>query len=139
MAKIAWIEDDSEEISSLVRLLELDNFEVARYRTRNEVEEKIGDILISEAIILDMILPPVTEDEPYQGISILKLLRQRYHYANPVVVCSVVRASGIIATLNNLNVSAILHKPLRPSVLYEEVKKLVQKDSREEGKQNGSI
>jgi len=128
MTKIAWIEDDYEEISSLVRLLELDNFEVARYRTRNDVEEKIGDILTCDAIILDVVLPPITEDEPHQGVSILKLLRQKYHYTNPVVVCSAVRTPGVIESLQKLKVSAILHKPLRPSVLYAEVKKFVQKD-----------
>ena len=37
MTKIAWIEDDYDEISSLVRLLELDGYIIPRYRTRQDV------------------------------------------------------------------------------------------------------
>jgi DNA-binding response OmpR family regulator len=139
MRKIAWIEDEADAISSLVRLLELNNYEVARYRTREDVDEKIGEIILADAIILDLVLPPATEEEPYQGISILKQLRQIYHYINPVVVCSVVRTPDIIATLTDMDVSAILHKPIRPSVLFEVVGRLVLQNSGEKEIDDGTI
>jgi DNA-binding response OmpR family regulator len=124
MSKIAWIEDDIDEISSLVRLLELDGYEIPRYRTRSDVDKYIEEILSCDAIILDIILPPIEED-PHQGLSILKILRERYHYNKPVVVCSVVRAPGVMDELRKFGVSNgnVLHKPVRPSVLTATVKK----------------
>lgn len=125
MPKIAWIEDDYEEISSLVRLLELDGFQIPRYRTRPDVEKSIEEILSCDGILLDIILPPIKEDDPHQGISILKMLREKYEYNKPVVVCTVVRAPGVLDSLRKLGVQNgnILHKPVRPSRLTEVVKK----------------
>ena len=125
MSKIAWIEDDYDEISSLVRLLELDGYEIPRYRTRPDVDKSIEEILSCDAIILDIILPPVKEDNPHQGLSILKILREQYDYKKPVVVCTVVRAPGVMTELRRLGVpdENILHKPVRPSVLTKVVKK----------------
>ena len=125
MPKIAWIEDDYDEISSLVRLLELDNYEIPRFRTRPDVDNSITEILSCDAIILDIILPPINEEDPYQGLSILKMLREQYTYEKPVVVCTVVRAPGIMDKLRRLGVleENILHKPVRPSVLTATVKK----------------
>ncbi len=124
MLKVAWIEDDYDEISSLVGILELDGYEIPRYRTRPDVDKSIEEILSCDAIILDIILPP-TEDEPYQGLSILRILRQVHHYEKPVIVCSLVRAPGVMDELRKLGVSNgnILHKPVRPSVLAATVKK----------------
>ena len=125
MSKIAWIEDDYDEISSLVRLLELDGYEIPRYRTRSDVDKSVDEILSCDAIILDIILPPIKEEDPYQGLSILKMLREQYNYDKPVVVCTVVRAPGIMDKLRRLGIidENILHKPVRPSKLTETVKK----------------
>jgi CheY-like chemotaxis protein len=125
MSKIAWIEDDYEEISSLVRLLELDGYAIPRYRTRSDVDKAIEEILSCDAILLDIILPPIIEDDPHQGLSILKMLREQYGYKRPVVVCTVVRAPGVMDKLRKLGVrdENILHKPVRPSVLAKIVKK----------------
>ena len=127
MPKIAWIEDDYDEISSLVRLLELDGFDIPRYRSRHDVDKSIDEILSCDAIILDIILPPIMEESPHQGLSILKILREKYHYEKPVVVCSVVRAPGVMDELRKLGVSNgnILHKPVRPSVLTAAVKRAI--------------
>lgn len=130
MSKIAWIEDDYDEISSLVRLLELDGYEIPRYRTRSDVDNSIEEILSCDAIILDIILPPITEKDPYQGVSILKMFREQYNYDKPVVVCTVVHAPGIIDKLRKLDISNgnILYKPVRPSKLTEVVKKALEQE-----------
>jgi len=130
MSKIAWIEDDSDEIASLVRLLELDGYEIPRYRARPAVDNSIDQILACDAIILDIILPPIKEDEPHQGLSILKMLREQYNYDKPVVVCTVVRAPGVIDNLRRLGVlnGNIVHKPVRPSVLTAVVKKALDEE-----------
>jgi DNA-binding response OmpR family regulator len=125
MTRIAWIEDDYEEISSLVRLLELEGIKIPKYRKLQEVEKNIEDIIACDAIILDIILPPVTDDDPHDGISVLKMLREKYKYDKPVVVCSIVRAPGAMDALRKLGVKDenILHKPVRPSILTKVVKK----------------
>jgi CheY-like chemotaxis protein len=125
MTTISWLEDDHEEIAALVYLLEADNYVIKRYRTRNDVDSHIEEICQSDAILLDIILPPVIENEPHQGVSILRRLREELGYNKPVVVCSVVRAPGIIKELHKLGVpdEYILPKPVRPSVLTSIVKK----------------
>ena len=125
MKRIAWIEDDHDEISSLVRLLELDGYEIPRYRNRQDVEKSIEGIVACDGIILDIILPPIEEGDPHQGLSILKILREKYNYSKPVVVCTVVRAPAVIEKLRRLGVSNenILYKPIRPSILAVTVKK----------------
>lgn len=130
MTKIAWIEDDYEEISALVRLLELDGYEFPRFRSRTDVDNSIEEILSCDAVLLDIILPPIKEDDPYQGLSILKMLREQYSYYKPVVVCTVVRAPGVMENLLKLGVldEYILHKPVRPSVLTAVMKKALGQD-----------
>ena len=132
MSKIAWIEDDHPEIPSLVRLLELDGHDIPRYRTSQDVEEHLAEICQCDAIILDIILPP-TNDDPYQGLSVLKKLREKCNYSAPVIVCSVVRNPNVLQALNELGVpgSWILHKPVRPSVLHDVVTKALSESTHE--------
>ena len=122
--KIAWIEDDHPEIPSLVRLLELDGHDILHYRTCQEVEEHLEEICRCDAVILDIILPPATDDL-YQGVSVLRKLREECKYNGPVVVCSVVRNPTVLHALRELGVSDILHKPVRPSRLYDAVTKAI--------------
>jgi len=120
--KIAWIEDDHPEIPSLVRLLELDEHDISRYRTCQDVEEHLEEICGCDAVILDIILPPATDDL-YQGVSVLRKLRDECKYSGPVVVCSIVRNPDVRRALDELGISDILHKPVRPSKLYDAVTK----------------
>ena len=122
MSKIAWIEDDHDEISALVRLLELDRHNILRYRTCQDVEEHFEEICGCDAVILDIILPPATDDL-YQGVSVLRKLREKCRYNDPVIVCSVVRNTIVLHALCELGVSDILHKPVRPSRLHDAVTK----------------
>jgi CheY-like chemotaxis protein len=120
MARIAWIEDDHERIRSLVRLLERDGHTILPYSSWQEVKEQIETICACDAIILDIILPPV-EDDPYLGLSVLKQLREEHKYQGPIVVCSRVKNPVVLRELDELDVTQILRKPVRPSVLYEVV------------------
>jgi CheY-like chemotaxis protein len=122
MARIAWIEDDHERIESLVRLLKRDGHTILPYSWWQEVKEQIETILACDAIILDIILPPV-EDDPYLGLSVLEQLRKERGYQGPVVVCSRVQNPVVLRELEELGVTEILHKPVRPSVLYDTVTK----------------
>lgn len=125
MARIAWIEDDHEKISSLVRLLERDGHIILPYSSWREVKEQIETIRACDIIILDIILPPV-EDDPYLGLSVLALLRNEHGYGAPVVVCSRVKNPVVLRELRELGVTEILRKPVRPSVLYDVVTKALE-------------
>ena len=120
--RIGWIEDDHPEIPSLVGLLELDGYTILRYRTCSDVQEHLEEICGCDAVILDIILPPATDD-PYQGLSVLRKLRKECEYSAPVVVCTVVRNPDVHRALDELGVSRILQKPVRPSKLYDAVTK----------------
>jgi len=126
MARIAWIEDDHEKISSLVTLLERDGHTILPYSSWQEVKEYIGTIRACDAIILDIILPPV-EDDPYLGLSVLEQLREEHGYQGPVVICSRVKNPVVIHQLQELGVADILRKPVRPSVLYDAVTKALKR------------
>ena len=118
--KIVWIEDDYDEIPAMVRLFELDNHEIKRYRTRSDVKNDREYVCDCDVIILDIILPSI-EDEPYQGVWVLRDLRQEWGYDGPVVVCTVVKNPEVMTALEKLGVTCILIKPVRPSVLYNQV------------------
>lgn len=120
MADIAWIEDDHERIGALVRLLEIDGHKILRFRSLEEVRENINKIKKCDAIILDLILPPVEED-PYLGVTLLDELYNEHGFRAPVVVCSLVQNPVVIHRLQELGVTRILTKPVRPSVLYDAV------------------
>lgn len=120
--KIAWIDDDYDRISSLVRQLKLDGHEILCYGTCQEVEEHFDEICQCDAVILDIILPPVTDD-PYQGVSVLRNLREGCKYSGPVIVCTRVKNPNVLDALRELGVSEILLKPVRPSALYDAVTK----------------
>jgi CheY-like chemotaxis protein len=120
MARIAWIEDDHEKIGSLVTLLERDGHTILPYASWQEVKQNIEMICQCDAIILDIILPPIEED-PYLGLSILQQLREKHTYQRPVVVCSRVKNPVVLQELEELGITQILRKPTRPSVLYQVV------------------
>jgi len=130
MARIAWIEDDHEKIHSLVRLLERDGHTILPYSSWQEVKDQIETVCACDAIILDIILPPV-EDDPYLGLSVLEQLRKEHGYQGPVVVCSRAQNPVVLQELRELGVAEILRKPVRPSVLYEVVTKALAESTRE--------
>lgn len=132
MARIAWIEDDHDMISSLVKLLERDGHTILPYGSWQEVKEQIETICKCDAIILDIILPPI-EDDPYLGLSALEQLRKEHGYQGPVVVCSRVKNPVVVNQLQELGVTDILRKPVRPSVLYDVVTKALEGVTPNEG------
>jgi CheY-like chemotaxis protein len=132
MARIAWIEDDHEKIGALVKLLEKDGHIILPYSTWQEVKENIETVCKCDAIILDIILPPV-EDDPYLGLSVLEQLRKKHGYQGPVVVCSRVKNPVVINQLRELGATEILRKPARPSDLYDAVTKALEGAKPDEG------
>ena len=124
MARIAWIEDDHERIGSLMALLKKDGHTILPFSSRQEVEEQVETICSCDAIVLDIILPQV-EDDPYLGLSVLEQLREKHGYQGPVVVCSRVQNPVVLHRLGELGVTEILLKPVRPSLLYDAVTRVL--------------
>lgn len=120
MAVIAWVEDDHEKIGALVKLLEKEH-KIFRYRSHEEVDDKIEELLQADVLILDIILPP-TDDTPYGGLDVLKTLRER-GYQKPIVICSHVKNPTVYQEVGKYGVREeyILRKPVRPSILYDVV------------------
>jgi hypothetical protein len=96
---ISWIDDDSYEIFTFVVPLTRLGFEIEQYDTFYEAYYSIDDILASDLILLDIILPigrmsanpvPVEYQDKYWGASLLKLLLDKYKYENPILLFSVV-------------------------------------------------
>ena len=125
MSTIMWIEDDHSEMPALVGVLEKAGHDIPRYRTYTEVIDRLEEVCQCDAVILDVILPPIN-DNPYNGVIVLKKLREHCEKNIPVVVCTVVRNPAIIETLYKLGVSEILHKPVRPTKLAEAVTRAIQ-------------
>lgn len=118
---IAWIEDDYKTIGALTRLLQDAGHKIVTYGSWQEVKKKIEDVLAADAIILDIILPPI-EEGPYTGVRLLRQLRQEHKYSGPVIVCTGVRNPEVHAELENmLGATGILRKPVRPSELFDKV------------------
>ena len=124
MARIAWIEDDHERIGSLMALLKRDGHTILPFGSWQEVEERVETICTCDAIVLDIILPQV-EDDPYLGLSVLEQLRGKHGYQGPVVVCSRVQNPVVLHRLGELGVTEILLKPVRPSLLYDAVTRVL--------------
>jgi CheY-like chemotaxis protein len=120
MAQIVWIEDDHERIGSLVKLLQRDGHTIVPFSSWQETSEQIKALSKCDAVILDIILPNGRKD-PYFGVSVLERLRKEYAYEKPIIVCSRVKNPVVLSTLNELGVTAILRKPVRPSILYDVV------------------
>jgi FixJ family two-component response regulator len=119
MVDIAWIEDDHERINSLVRLLEKDGYHIQCYSSWKQVETSLLKILTCDAIILDIILPPI-EDNPYMGLSILESLIKE-GYSGPIIVCTRVQNLVVLDKMKELGVKTVLRKPIRPTQLYDSV------------------
>lgn len=121
MAHIAWIEDDSKRVGSLVALLEKEGHQVISFNSWQEINGQVETILACDLVLLDVILPPV-EDDPYMGLSVMERLRKIYNYAGPIVVCSRVKNPAVLDKLKGLGVAEVLRKPVRPSDVYKAVK-----------------
>jgi len=119
MARIAWIEDDYKMIGSLVKRLEEDGHTILPFGSWQEVEERIETVCKCDAVILDVILPPIKEDDFYTGLYVVKQLREQHMYQGPIVICSRVANPEVLHQLHALGVTSILRKPVLPSALYK--------------------
>jgi CheY-like chemotaxis protein len=124
---VVWIEDDANIIKSVVRPLEKAGFEFNIMSSMQEALDSLEAIRGSDLILLDLILPAGIEElsrEHYIGLHLLRKLKEEKIEA-PVIAFTVVSDSKTLEELKELGVSAVLQKPVLPSMLKEVVVRVV--------------
>ena len=122
--KIVWIEDDIGIIRPVIRPIANMGYEIVTFTNVTEALTKPETIKSADLILLDMIHPPGAENNHYSsypGLDFLEDIRNNYKLNTPVVVLTVVTNEDIHERLNKLQVSDIINKPVRPSVLKEKI------------------
>jgi len=122
--RIAWIEDDTDVIDPVVLPLEKAGHIIDRYRSLREARKGLAQILASDLILLDVIIPDGSEEEdvrPYLGLEFLRELMDSGQKVPPVIVLSVVTNAAVIHEFNKLKVADIVRKPVLPSELRRRV------------------
>jgi len=122
--KIIWIEDDIGIIRPVIRPIANLGYEIITFANINEALSKPDIIKSADLILLDMIHPPGTDNNHishYPGLDFLEKVRNEYSLDTPVVVLTVVTNEDVHEGLKKLQVSDIINKPVRPSVLKDKI------------------
>jgi CheY-like chemotaxis protein len=126
--KIVWVEDDIPIIKSVVRPLELAGYEIISLYSVAEAEGHMEDIKSADLLLFDMISPAGSGNEGndrYPGLRLLRHLIVDEHIHTPVIVMTVVTNPVVLEELNNLKISDVIHKPVKPSDLKACVERIL--------------
>lgn len=122
--RILWIEDDADELGSLIHPLKKSKYEI---RNAFDVSQalKLLDEDKFDLIILDMLLPTGGDNPEYRtelnGLKLLKNLRDR-NINTPVIIVTVITEEYLNTQIDDLNVEKILVKGrILPSILKKEI------------------
>ncbi|MEW6402141.1 MAG: response regulator [Chloroflexota bacterium] len=123
--KIIWIEDDVGIISPVVRPLERAGHKIVSYTTVNEALKHMSDLESADLLLVDMIHPPGKNNDlsHYPGLDLVQKVRNEFKWDIPIIVLTVVTNAEVKKQLDKLNIAAVINKPVRPSILKEEVEK----------------
>jgi CheY-like chemotaxis protein len=124
---IAWIEDDAEELDTLLNPLRRANFVIKPFHSYSEVLAHLDEIRQCNLILLDIVIPPgpdtadQADDDEYLGKTLLKRFRREFNLVQPVIVLSFFAQVELSEKeLRSLNAQA-LTKPIRPSAIKKAV------------------
>lgn len=129
MTDILWVEDEADKIYGLVKPLEKDGHNITVAKDREDAFRKIKSDKI-DLIILDLIIPSGTtpirkELEPYEGIILLKNLKEN-NINIPIIILTVVNDEDVLNEARNFGATKILRKgALLPSELKKEVDEIL--------------
>lgn len=129
MANILWVEDEADKIYELVRPLKNDRHNITVAKDREEAFNKIKFDKI-DLIIFDIIIPsgvtPIKKDlEPYEGITLLKNLKEN-NINIPIIILTIVNDEDVLNEARNFGANKILRKgTLLPSELKKEVDEIL--------------
>ena len=112
--QIVWLDKDHDFLTPLMRPLQLDGYRILPLRT-------VADALIHHAalqscdlLVLDLLLPTggaqLGGQDHYAGRALLRHLRVAYGFDRPVIVCTVVTKSDVLASLAGPGVDRVLNK-----------------------------
>lgn len=124
--KIVWIEDDIDVIYPLVRPLERAGYQITTFTNALDALNKIEELRQADLILLDLLFSPGFEGPnlgEYPGLGFLHKLRKEFQITVPVIVLSVIRREDILEKLRAFNDVHIIHKPVLPSYLKEQVER----------------
>ncbi len=129
MADILWVEDEADKIYALVKPLEKDGHNITVTKDREDAFRKIKsdkiDLIIFDIIIPSGITPIRKELEPYEGIILLKNLKEN-NINIPIIILTVVNDEDVLNEARNFGAKKILIKgPLLPSELKKEVDEIL--------------
>ena len=122
MSKITIVDDSKLMQTVLRRLLERAGHEVDAWENVTAME--VGDRLAVSApdlLITDYSMPGCN------GLTVAKMARQS-NPGLPVLVLTATHDPAVLTALNNLEVSAILHKPLQEPELLETLARILPSD-----------
>ncbi len=124
--KIVWIEDDTDIINDVVRPLERGGYHIDRFYTVKEALDNIETLQVCDLILLDLIIPPGSDERfgHYPGMYLLRTFREEYQLKQPVIVLSVVADAEVFQDLKTLN-AEIENKPILPSKLKRLVEEVL--------------
>lgn len=126
--KILWIEDDAQELKSLVWPLEDKG-----YKIDFALDARQGEDLATknkyDMIILDILLPSGEPDlstyVEFTGVTVAERIREK-RVDTPMIALTVVNEPAVVDKLKELNVLKILHKgSILPSSLMNEIEEII--------------
>lgn len=120
---IAWIEDDADEISVIIKPLQRAGFHFNHYGNYVDAMERLEEIKESDLILLDMIIPsgaaaPELNKERFLGKNLLRRFREEFNIQKPAIVLSFSADTNGFeeGEADELKV-ACLSKPIKPAEL----------------------
>lgn len=125
MKKILWIDDDNIILDSLLGPARDEGYGVDTFKTLDEVL-KIPAELISKynIVVIDLSLPSTVDCRiDNEGLEFIRQIRDSYKLDVPIIVLSGYK--NLIEAVESLNFSrvTIIAKPIRPSMLLNEIHK----------------
>jgi CheY-like chemotaxis protein len=127
--KICWIDDDINILGPVLTPLEEAGYTIQKIYSLHEARQRLEIIREADLVILDLIMPPNTEQNeksgPYPGADFLTELRRDHNIRTPVLLFSVVRRGEILEKLKAMDGVDIISKPVRPQNLKERVERIL--------------
>lgn len=125
MAKIAWIEDDAWEIQDVLGPLRRSGHSIDIYTDFRQVLDRIGELRSADLLLLDILLPTGTPDEPNDdlsaGLKLLVKLRAEAVTAPAIVFSARSRKQHEAELKPKLDIRDWIQKPISRYVLCERV------------------
>lgn len=127
--KILFIDDEIQELSTYIKVLKLEGFNIDKYDSLEHALEAFKSApLTYSMVILDIMMPSekyIVQETQYGRSTGLKVLEELKNIRPniPIIILSVVRDPSIIEMTKN-KINKYLFKPLLPSVLISEIKQV---------------